>query len=53
MKMRSWLMTMAAGAALGAAAGIAAEESGMISSRQIKSRAKRAARAMEQMSNKL
>lgn len=53
MNVKGWIMTMAAGAALGAAAGIAAEEMGMVNSKQIKSRAKRAARAMEQMSNKL
>ena len=53
MKVKNWMMTMAAGAALGAAAGIAAEEMGMVNSRQIKSKAKRAARAMEQMTDKL
>lgn len=53
MNVKGWIMTMAAGAALGVAAGIAAEEMGMVNSKQIKSRAKRAARAMEQMSNKL
>ena len=53
MKVTGWLMTMAAGAALGAAAGIAAEEMGMVNSRQLKSKAKRAAHAMEQMTNKM
>jgi len=53
MKMKNVVMTMAAGAALGAAAGIAAEEMGMINSRQLKSQAKKAVRAMEQMTDRL
>lgn len=53
MKAKNVFMTIAAGAALGAAAGIAAKEMGMVNSRQLKSQAKRAVRAMEQMTDKL
>lgn len=53
MKTANTIMGIAAGAAIGLAAGYAVHEMGGISSRQLKTQAKRAVRAMEQMTDKL
>ena len=53
MKAMNIIMSMAAGAAMGAAAGYAAHEMGSPSPRQLKSQAKRAVKAMEHMTDKL
>lgn len=53
MKAMSVMMSMAAGAALGAVAGYAARDMGTPSPRQIKSQAKRAVKAMENMTDRL
>lgn len=53
MRASNLFMAIAAGAAIGAVAGIAANEMGMLNSRQLKSQARKAVRAMEQMTDKL
>lgn len=53
MKTASAIMGIAAGAAVGMAMGYAAQSMGGISSRQLKTQAKRAVRAMEHMTDKL
>ncbi|MEA4920125.1 MAG: hypothetical protein VB078_04310 [Clostridiaceae bacterium] len=53
MRSSNLMMAIVAGAAIGAVAGIAANEMGMVNGRQLKSQAKKAVRAMEQMTDKL